>query len=139
MAIFILDLIPAQPNLNGNTEESLLNQLRSLMDSLRDVSECLSGCSDHWHGRNFLPQGSAEAQLMRKMAENAWRLRMDAINSMHEEVLALALEIQGGSKQPAIAVVELASMLADPPAVIILDGWESVEGGARKDDGDDAA
>lgn len=117
MAIFTLDLIPATPNLNGNTEKSLLDQLRGLMDSLRDVRENLSVCSDHWHGRNFLPQGSPEARIFRQLAEDAWRLRMDAIDSMHEEILTLALTIQGGGVKPEAA-----------PSVP--KGWDFVDGGA---------
>jgi hypothetical protein len=121
MVIFTLDLIPAQPNLNGNTEESLLAQLKALMESLRDARDRISGCSDHWHGRNFLPQGTPEAGIMRGMAETAWRLRIDVVDTMHEEALTLALQIQGGSKQPE-------------PRSSPSRGWEFVDGGAVKAD-----
>jgi hypothetical protein len=128
-----MDLIPPQPNLNGNTEKSLLDQLKVVMHNLEHVTESMSKANDCWHGRNFLPQGSPEARIMRDLAQDAWSLRFDVIKTMKEEILTLALQIQGGESPK----------LPEPPAVIVLDnfdagvptdiptGWEEVEGGAK--------
>lgn len=96
MAIFVLDLVQPQPNLNGNTKQSLVKQLSDLSSALRETEARMRSCSDNWHGRNFLPQGSQEARLIRDLAEGAWRLRMECMDTMIKEVADLAVRIQQG-------------------------------------------
>lgn len=93
MAIFVLNLVPPQPNLNGNTASSLVLQLSDICSALNEVTEAMRRASDLVHGRNFLPQGSEEAKLMRMLAEDAMKLRFDVVDTMRSEFMALAIEL----------------------------------------------
>lgn len=102
--LFALDLIPPTPNLNGNTKESLQAMLTELIHAYAGVEEKLVACHDCWHGRNFVPQGTEEATIMRSMAEGAWRLRMIALNSMHAEIIELMQKIDRGDSPMLVEI-----------------------------------
>lgn len=86
-------LIPPTPNLNGNTGTSLINQLTGIMSALDQVNKAFASASDIIHGRNF--QTLKDGDRIRNEAEIAWIERRIMIEQLHNELLRMALSIQG--------------------------------------------
>ena len=96
MSGHILNLVSPVPNLNGNTHESIIEQLHKYSLILGDCIDAMRECSDCWHGRNF--QTLENGQIWRDMAESAWRLRAETLGLMAKEVMALAVDVQRQQK-----------------------------------------
>ena len=101
---FPLDLLPPVPNLNGNTKESLQERLTELIHAIAGVEEAIVGCHDCWHGRNF--QTLEGGDIIRSLAEGAWRLRMIAMAEMHHSIVELMMKIENGVSPIAEEVVK---------------------------------
>ena len=104
-------LITPISNLNGNTPESLIEQLKLVLHNINHLEASISSASDCWHGRNF--QTVKDGDQVRLKAEFAWHDRREWLHQLHQDVTNMALEIQG-QKHPK--------------------GWESVEGGVMPDE-----
>ena len=86
-------LVTPIPNLNGNSATSLINQITDVMDTLRKAIDAYAKASgDLTHGRNFQTVENGEYQ--RQLGQDALRERMMMLHVMHEELQAMALEIQ---------------------------------------------
>lgn len=109
-------------NLNGNTADSLLDQLRAVLLVMQDLEKAMAQASDVAHGRNF--QTLPDARERTDQAIQAWHERRLMVAQLHNEVLVLAVGIQNqkymrDDKQPPL-------VLEDG----VPEGWDKVEGGA---------
>ena len=86
-------------NLNGNTAQDLLEKLRLVLHNINHLKESMRDASDIVHGRNFqLDQDPVNKQ---REAQAAWYERFVMVNDLHDEVLALALDIQAQDRRYA--------------------------------------
>jgi hypothetical protein len=100
-------------NLNGNTAESLIAQLKDVLNALHQLEQAMAKSSDIWHGRNF--QTMKDGDVVSQKARRAWNERQRMVGELHNEVLTMAAVIldQKHGTYP----------LTSPK------GWDSVEGG----------
>ena len=86
-------LVTPIPNLNGNSEESLLAMCRSVLECVTDLTNVIAESSDLWHGRNMLPQRTDSPR--QRQAQDAWVQRRLWLDQFKADVTTLALEILG--------------------------------------------
>jgi hypothetical protein len=79
------------PNLNGNSKESLITELRTILDALRDADETIGKASAVWHGRNF--QTLRDGNAVQVRAQAAWDERRRMLNDFYKEVQDMAIEV----------------------------------------------
>ena len=85
-------LVTPTINLNGNTAESLVEQLRTVIDAARLLKTAIAAASDVTHGRNF--QTALDPVKARIDATHAWGERWAMIDRLEDEMTDLALAIQ---------------------------------------------
>jgi hypothetical protein len=90
-------LIVPTVNLNGNTARDLVAQLRHVMHAIADTQQALTQASDVVHGRNF--QLAEEPREQQYAAQRAWSERYALLETMHADMLALAVAIQNQEKR----------------------------------------
>ena len=86
-------------NLNGNTAESLVEQLKTVINAARELKLAIAAASDVTHGRNF--QLSLDPITQRIDATHAWGERWAAANQMEDDFTELALAIQAQGRNRA--------------------------------------
>lgn len=90
-------LIVPTVNLNGNTAESLLEQLKELMTTLTAVEMAFANASDVVHGRNF--QTLPKSGDVHYEAVQAWQERRTAIANINDELVQLARAIHSQKRE----------------------------------------
>jgi hypothetical protein len=84
-------LVTPVPNLNGNSAESLMEQLTDVRRALDNAIHAFALASDCIHGRNF--QTMSEGDSLQRKAQEAWYERTAALNAMAKEILDMQLAI----------------------------------------------
>jgi hypothetical protein len=124
-------LIAPQLNLNGNTAESLMNQLKLVLHNIDHLREAMRAANDVNHGRNF--QTMRYGDDVARQAQQAWAERINMIGALHDEVITLAMEIQSQdyAKRERDKVFNAAvdKRIEQTLAATHPKGWESVDGG----------
>lgn len=110
-------------NMNGNTADSLLDQLRGVMLSLSNAERAMAEASDVWHGRNF--QTLKNGESISREAREAWHEQMRLVGQIHNNVLVLARDIlkQKHERDERLGSIDHMTDDASPA------GWDVVEGG----------
>lgn len=85
-------LIVPTVNLNGNSAKDLVGQLRHVLRCIAETQHAMSLASDVIHGRNFQLAGDPDQE--RYKAQRAWSERYAMLETMHADVLQLAMAIQ---------------------------------------------
>ena len=87
-------LVVPVPNLNGNSAESLQEQLTNIRQALNAALAAFSKASDCIHGRNF--QTMLDGISYQRMAQEAWYERVTALEAMASEIYQIQIQIQKG-------------------------------------------
>jgi hypothetical protein len=82
------------PNMNGNSAESLIEQLRGILDAIRPLEKAIRHASDCWHGRNFQPLPPEQAKLVQARAQDGWFERQKWLDAFEQEILEMAIKLQ---------------------------------------------
>lgn len=90
-------LIVPTVNNNGNTAKDLVGQLRHVLTCIAETQHAMSLASDIIHGRNF--QLAEEPREQQYAAQRAWSERYAMLETMHADMLALAVAIQNQERR----------------------------------------
>lgn len=79
-------------NRNGNTKDSLVNELRDVHDKLDAAVKALQSC-EYFNGRNFQIQTALDGGVLANKAREEHAERVEALSKVRHEILELAYDI----------------------------------------------
>ena len=84
-------------NLNGNSKESIVSELRDVYEKLDVAVKALESC-EYFNGRNFQIQTALDGGVLARKAREEHYERVKALHKVRHELLELAYDVsqQGG-------------------------------------------